>query len=114
MKDLDLVMRFEYPYLSVGTIARVSSQLMRDRMVDLPYDEPKIRVLISRNMKTSMSTQWRFSHKFKDKEDIKSEKEAIEMFTFVANLNEGQWLLPKLKDWKNIHPWFSNNLDKFH
>ena len=83
-------------------------------MVDLPYDEPKIRVLISRNIKTSMSTQWKFSHKFKDKEDIKSEKEAIEMFTFIANLNEGQWLLPKLKDWKHIHPWFRNNLDKFH
>ena len=62
LKDMDLVMRFNYPYHCIATISRVSSQLIRDPRVDLPFDETKIRVLISRNMKTSMSTQWKLSH----------------------------------------------------
>ena len=114
LKDLDLVMRFEYPYKCVATISRVSSQLIRDPRVDLPYDDTKIRVLLARNMKTSMSTQWKLSHIFKEMEGIKSEKEAIEMFTLIQNMYEGQWLMPKLKDHKHIKLWYTNNIDKFH
>ena len=56
MRSVDNFWRGEIEFQSISTLLRVSSQLIKDKNVDLTYTIDEIRHLIAKNIKTSLSS----------------------------------------------------------
>ena len=56
MRSVDHFWRGEIEFQSISTLLRVSSQLIKDKNVDLTYTIDEIRHLIAKNIKTSLSS----------------------------------------------------------
>ena len=56
MRNMDNFWRGEIEFQSISTLLRVSSQLIKDKNVDLPYTADEIRHQFAKNIKTSLSS----------------------------------------------------------
>ena len=89
----------------------MSSDLIKDRQVDLPYTEVEIRYMITKHVKTSLSTQWAFDFRTVE---FNTQDDYMVMYEMLKNLHDGQWLLPKFKDYRHVNKGILEKLDGFH